>query len=207
MKWWDRLARLLRDRDMRPADLARATGINPKLIYKYLDGKVNNPRGDVLRRIAAALGTTEQELLFGVAVGSGLVELKRIPLVTLEQLGTLRRGRDPRSVWDGVSVVAVTKDVTSKAIGVQLDDESNEPEFKAGEVIVVDPTKPPTPGRFVVAVREDLKRAVFGRYQPLNAAGSSFRVVPTHEFFPPVEVDKNHPGFVVARAVKHIRDI
>lgn len=207
MNWWDRVSRLLREKDMRPADLARATGINPKLIYKYLDGKVSKPRGEALRQIAAALGTTEQILLYG-SPERDTVQLRRIPLLTIEELGQLGPDQDPREIWDGVTVVAVPEDVDSKAFGVVLNDESNEPEFSAGEVVICEPQIRYTPGRYVIAVRRDLKRAFFGRYQPTGSdSGRSFRLIPLNEFFPPVDFDPDHPGYVVSRATRHIRKI
>lgn len=205
MNWWNRTARLLRDRGMRPADLARATGINSKLIYKYLDGRVATPRGETLKKIAVALGTTEQALLYG-AEADTTVELRRVPLLTIGELGALGSGEDPNKCWDGVTAVAVPEDVSPKAFGVRLDDESNEPEFSAGEIVICEPEESVVPGRYAIAVRTDQKRAYFGRYQPGTASSGQFRIIPRNEFFPPVEVNQK-TGFVVARATRHIRKI
>lgn len=208
MKWWERTEQLLRTRGMTPADLARASGVGTKLVYKYLDGKVENPRGDTLKKLADALSTSEQFLRYGVPP-SVAIELKRIPLLTLRQIGGLQKGRDPREIWDGVSVVSVPKDVEDQAFGVALDgDESNSPEIGPRDILILEPNAPRLPGRYVLAIAQKMKRGFIGRYRPARVdSDDEFKVVPGNPDYPPVEIGQGNPGFLVARATKHIREI
>lgn len=208
MNWWTRADQLRRKHDLTFAALGRAVGIDRQLCQKHMKGSVQNPRGELLRRYAEALQTTEQFLRYGVPPSS-LVELKRIPLLTLKDMGALKKGQDPHTAWDGVSVVAVPKTVSNEAFGVTLDsEESVGGEFSTGSIVICEPAVPPTPGKYVVAVVDSLKRSIFGKYRPKRLGRQDeFSVDPVNPDAPAVEISRKDPGFVVARAVKHIRDI
>ena len=208
MNWWTRADQLRRARGLSFAALGRAVGIDRQLCQKHMKGSVQNPRGELLRRYAQALQTTEQFLRYGVPPSS-VVELKRIPLLTLKDLGTLKKGQDPHTAWDGVSVVAVPKSVSSEAFGVTLDgEESVGGEFSTGSIVICEPAAPPVSGKYVIAVVETEPRALFGKYRPKKLGSQeAFTISPANPDAPNVEINRKEPGFVIARAVKHIRDI
>lgn len=209
MKWWNRLQHLLDARGMTAADLARATRIEVKLIYKYLDGKVENPRGDNLRLIASALMVTEQELRYG-ASASKFIDLKEIPLLRLNEMGTLDRGQDPLGAWDGVSIVKAHGSLGDGVFGVEIasEDESNAPEIKPGDVVICDPSAPLIPGRFVVSIISKNKAALLRRYKPLGYdLKDGFILLAKNPLFPDITIKDESSGFIVSRVTKHIRDI
>lgn len=53
--WSDRLKDAMNDADLKPAELARVTGLSLTLLGKYLAGKTAQPRGDTMERLASAL--------------------------------------------------------------------------------------------------------------------------------------------------------
>ena len=53
--WTDRLNDTLRQSGWSKTELARRSGVNYDSLNKYLDGKVAQPRGDVMHRLARAL--------------------------------------------------------------------------------------------------------------------------------------------------------
>lgn len=62
MKWSDRLeARRIAERMSKKA-LAERSGVDYDSVLKYLAGKVDNPRGDILAKLAGVFGQTEQWL-------------------------------------------------------------------------------------------------------------------------------------------------
>jgi transcriptional regulator with XRE-family HTH domain len=89
LEWYDRARRLMDAGGINAAELARRAGIHEKTIYKYLDGKVDQPRGDTLSRIARVLSVSDQYLRFGEPT-SIVTELARVPLLRLADM-TLRR--------------------------------------------------------------------------------------------------------------------
>jgi transcriptional regulator with XRE-family HTH domain len=82
LTWWQRLGQLMHAKGLSVQDIERASGVPLKTVYSLLAGDVANPRGDVMERLARAVGTTERFLRYGdepAAVGDlrtleGLVE-------------------------------------------------------------------------------------------------------------------------------------
>lgn len=196
-------------RGITAAELARRAGIHEKTIYKYLDGKVDQPRGDTLSRIARVLSVSDQYLRFGEPQ-SIVTELTRVPLLRLPDMGRLIEGQDPKTVWDGETVVAIPKrELHDGDFAVLIETEAGSPEFRPGEMIICSPSAQITPGRYVVAVATNLKQAFFGRYLPqtIGATNGGFQVEPSNPDYPNVLINSDNPGFVVARATRHIRHI
>lgn len=191
--------------------VAERSGVPLKSLYGYLAGKTPNPHGDAVHRIATkALGISEQELRYGLDdEGKRIADLKKIPLLDMNKLGTLRNGQPPVEVWNEVSLMSVqSNSLSEQAFGLVIEDESGLPDIKPGEVLVFDPEATLVPGKLTLAVLKDQKLGVIGRYRPLAIAGSThFTIVTLNPDYPDVKVDDDNPGFVVARAVQHIRKL
>lgn len=208
MEWWERVSKLLEQRSMSAAELARAAGIHEKMIYKYIDGKVSQPRGDALARLAFALQTTERFLRYGAETEMPtLSRATQVPLLRLTYLSRLRPGDVVFTVWDKVSFVSVSHDGSADSFVVRVDDDCGLPEFKPGDDILCDPSAPLVPGRFVVAVSIAGRTAVLGRYKPLAMNGTPCEIIPPNSAYPSVRINTPADGFIVARAIRHIRDI
>lgn len=207
MEWWDRLQQLTTVRGLTPEQVAERAGVPVKSVYGYLKGQVLNPRGSVMVRLAAAVGTTEGYLRLGSA-GSQIIDLRKIPLLTMNEIGTLKPDQSIFDVWDGVALVAVPVDVPEGSFGVLLDDDSGAPEFAKSDVIICHTKAERTPGRFVIAVVEGMQRAFFGRYRPSSIHDATcFQLVPTNTNYPTIDIGGAVAGHVVARALKHVRSI
>jgi hypothetical protein len=212
MHWTERMVKLCDERGINPAELARMTNLKSKAVYKYFEAGrnggqgVRNPHGDTVQRIAAVLGLSEQGLRFGnINPPNGF---KQIPLLHMNEIGTLTKGQSVLDAWDGVSTVSAPIDISENAIGVNIVDAANEPDFKPGDMVVVEPLISPVPGRFVVAVVNGSESAVFRKYKETRWQDSSvFELIATNPLFPSVPVDEQHPGHIVGVAVAHIRRI
>ena len=64
--WSARMRQAMAMKDMSVGQLARSSRLAKDSIYKYLQGRVAQPRGDVLGRIARAMGVNEQWLRAGL---------------------------------------------------------------------------------------------------------------------------------------------
>lgn len=207
MEWWERLKLAMVARRLSPEYVAEKAGVNLKTLYGYLKGDVEHPRGSTVRRLAEAVQMTEPELRHG-EVPANTVTFKRIPLLDMVKLAKLKPGQDPLETWDRTSFVPVPADIPDTAYGVRLVDESGGNTFKRGEVIVCDPGADPIPGRFVVAVTMgNPGRAHFARYKQMGLSPKRFILEHENKSFSDVEVGGNLKGFILARAIKHIRDI
>ena len=64
--WSKRLWKALSWKGWSQRELARRAGLDEQKVYKYLQGKVDQPRGDTLLRLADTLGVTESWLRYEV---------------------------------------------------------------------------------------------------------------------------------------------
>lgn len=208
MKWWQNLKTVMEAKNIDADAIAAATGIPIKSIYGYLNGAVENPRGDIVPKLAAAVGLSEIGLRYGDN-DQNIVHLKKIPLLTMNKLGTLRPEAQALTVWDGKSMVSVPGDsVSENAFGVRLTDESGSPEFHADEIVICEPDEPAMPGRMVIAAIHNQNMGVFRRFRPSSQFDhGKFTLVAPNPDYPQITVDADNPGHVIARATKHIRDI
>lgn len=215
MEWWERLKILMDREGVSVEELAAKTKVHAKSIYGYLNPSpgrtpVANPRGNTLAKLAAALHVSEQYLRFGSDMKPTTPLSKNIPLLNMNKLGTLKAKTDPLTTWDKVSTMAVSADTPSGCFGVNIVDESGLPDFKLGETLVCDPSAPIVPGRYVVAILQSEERAIFGVYRPLvHGDDKRFCIRPPNPAFPEVVfgAPNGAKGFVLARVIKHIRDI
>lgn len=209
--WTVTLVELAEEQKMDAQALSEASGVGLKSVYSYLAaGKrggagVGNPQRDTLAKLADALHTTERYLRYKDAEPPA-VGLKKVPLLRMNEIGTLTQGQDVRDKWDGLSVAPAPMTVSDKAFGIEVTDIANEPRVHLGDTIILEPESEPDPGNYVVAVVGGL--ALLRRYRALDPFDrSSFVLMAENADFPPVTVDADHPGFVVGRAVKRITDM
>ena len=207
MEWWNRLGRAMTARNLSAKDVAARARVPLKSLYGYLQGDVANPRGDLLRRLAGAVGMSEQELRYGDGFANVTI-LKRIPLLDMSKIGSLRVNDDPMTQWDQVSLVQVPVEVPEGCWAIIINDESCEPDFPKGSMVICDPNAEILPGKYVIAVLTDDKLAVFGRYRPSGYKDARrFTLIRTNPDYPDIEVGTKVKGFLLARATKHVRDI
>ena len=88
-------------------------------------------------------------------------------------------------------------------------DESNEPEFTKGSMIICDPKAPIIPGKYVVILVPDDQEALFGKFRPMGYKDMKrFKVLRTNPDYPQeIEFGGKVKGLIIARAIKHVRDI
>jgi AcrR family transcriptional regulator len=63
------------DRRLTPEDVAKRAGLNVASVYKYLDGRVEQPRGDVVKRLAQAVHLSEMALRYGDGANGDLSDV------------------------------------------------------------------------------------------------------------------------------------
>ena len=207
MKWWERLGRVVEARQLSVEAISTRSGVPVKSVYGYINGDVENPRGDVVKRLAGAVDMSEQELRYGNGP-QHLVTAKRIPLLDMHKLGKLKTGEDPLSQWDGVTTAEVPVDIPDGCFAVILSDESMEPEFKKGSMLICNPKAPIIPGKYVVVIMPDAEDALFGQFQPMGYKDMRrFTLIRSGEHYPNIEFGGKLKGYVLARAIKHVRDI
>lgn len=95
MKWWQRLQSAIDELGWSKAELQRRSGISYDSINKYLRGDVDNPRGNVLEKLAATIDRPALWLKEGIDAASAEVQRAArspgtAPLVATVEAGAWR---------------------------------------------------------------------------------------------------------------------
>ncbi|MDE9484131.1 LexA family protein [Xenorhabdus bovienii] len=166
-------------------EAASIAGIRQQSWASIEDGKTTKPRNIV--GIATALKCDAGWLMTGDNFQPlNDINVRKIPLISYVQAGNLARNI-PISDYDGsLEYVMTDMNWSESAFALRIDGDSMEPEFKAGDIVVIDPELAPNPGEFVVATNCEYK-ATFKKYRPTiidNDGMQHFELVPLNSDYP-----------------------
>lgn len=182
-----RLKQLRTSVNMSQTELARATGIEQSTISRIESGDIEliSPNA---KKISAALGISLVGLL-GVAhnVSPAPLGTRRLPVLDYNQAAKRARGQvGQEQSMKRFAVTDLSQSANSYALNIEGD--SMEPVFDAGDLVVIDPDIPYQPGDYVVAVGTEGK-ATFGKYKAtgVNDEGAdTFEIVPLNPYYAPL---------------------
>lgn len=209
MKWNDRIKLWMRDEPgrMSVAELARRAEVNKDALHKWLKGGVDQPRGDALAKLAKVFNKTEAELRYGVEIENQASKSK-IPLLSMNEIGTLDRATIKSDAWEGRSVNVATNDIGDGWIAVEIADESCVPVIQKGDIVYCDPDADIEPGNFVIAKLSGLEHGVCRRYRATDALDKRcFKLVALNEDYPEIESTPEHEIVLIARVMKKLTDL
>ncbi|WP_159166721.1 MULTISPECIES: LexA family protein [Aeromonas] len=187
--------------------LAKAIGVSDVSVGKWESG-LNQPKGRYLNDLAAALGVTVDWLLAGSGDGpeqpipgyhnvepAVIPQGKRIPVISYVQAGNWREMCEQATTFDGnVEYVTASVDIGPCGFGLWMRGDSMLPQFKEGDLIIVDPDEVPQPGDYVVA-RNGNNEATFKKYRPRGVDENGqevFELVPLNDDYPSMHSDRQH---------------
>ncbi|ELI8163500.1 LexA family protein [Yersinia kristensenii] len=167
------------------------------------DGSTKKPRNIV--GIAKALQCDPAWLMEGgVFKTMADVGTRKIPLISYVQAGALAQNAQILSEMGEFEYVLTDMDWSENTFALKIEGDSMQPEFKAGDVIVVDPEIEPCPGEFVVAKNGE-HEATFKKYRP-QAVGIDgkpvFELVPLNPDYPTIRSDLV-PVTIIGTMVEH----
>ena len=217
-----RIKQKLEEKNLRAADLARATKKSPVSAKKWLDG-VSVPTAENLKVIAKFLGVTDDWLLFGrdnkqvnsieheSNVSFISTPLREIPLLDYVQAGLFHDVG-----YDGINPIGSswTTYIGAKpecVFSLKVEGLSMSPIFMPGDELVVDGSLEAKPGSLVIAqeVQHGIARTTFKKY----------RVIGVNEFgVDIIELVPLNPGFptlnslqinisIIGVVVRHNREV
>lgn len=128
--WSKRLWRAVNWKGWSQRELARRASVDEQKVYKYLQGKVDQPRGDTLLRLADCLGVTESWLRY--EVGPAVVN---IPVVGRVAAGESFLPFDDNPLGSGYDEVEFTLD-DADPIAIEVRGESMLPVYRPGDYLL-----------------------------------------------------------------------
>jgi transcriptional regulator with XRE-family HTH domain len=199
MEWHARLLQRIKDLGWPKVELARRAGLDKDRLYKWLRGGVDHPRGDVLERLAKAVGWTEHFLLYGVELDQSDDRLPFYSWGELKMLDVVRRNSA-----EAVGMLKPNNDVGPDAFYTTAPDNSNAPGIMTGDRLLCDPAKPAAPGVFVIAKVVGHADPILARYKVKKTKGGkpiAVDLVPDNDKFETVEVRRMADMQILGRVV------
>lgn len=183
-------------------ELARQVGVSDAHII-YIENGHRKPSFEKVMNILAALGLSYEEAFREIGLLPMNVEparlggrLYRIPIVTWVRAGRWQEVADAFEPGDADEWIE--SDVTGKNVfALRIVGDSMEPEFKEGEVIVINPHVEAQPNDFVV-IKNDIGEATF---KQLKRYGQSWVLHPLNPNYPDQEV-KRGEFRIIGKVVK-----
>lgn len=213
------------------AQFGRDTGISDSRLSQvlsetYRDG--NNFREKTARNIEKAAGlldmsldkidavtdgnhgkldaVSSREQKFDVNVTSKTIGKRAIPVISAIQAGALKEITDPYAMGDGYATLYTDDDYSRWAFGLEIEGDSMLPEFRAGDMVIIEPEWEPRPGEYVAA-KNGKEEATFKKYRQrgTDSAGNViFELVPLNDDYPTLRSDAT-PLVVIGVMAEHRR--
>ncbi|MFW0766500.1 LexA family protein [Trabulsiella odontotermitis] len=199
----DRVKQKRTELGLTQAEAAQLAGIRQQSWQSIENGDTRKPRNIV--GIAKALKCDADWLLNGGAfMSTAEVNSRKVPLINYVQAGALAE-KPPIEAFDGnFEYVMTDLELSEFSFALRIEGESMEPDFKAGDVIIVDPDIEPAPGEFVVA-KNGGDEATFKKFRPTytDAQGAQhFELLPLNDDFPKINSEMQ-PLKIIGVMVEH----
>lgn len=175
------------------SDIARELGITPQSVQQWFSGETV-PRSTRLKRLAELLLTSGDYILG--RVNSSAPEgnttpyddgkAKEIPLISWVQAGQWATAEDPYPVGAAEKMLRTFEDVGPQSFALKVHGDSMEPIFPDGCIIIVDPSREPRHGSYVI-VR--LERDAEVTFKQLVIDGPMRYLKPLNPRYPLMEID------------------
>ena len=116
-----------------------------------------------IQKLAQVLDCGIEYLAYGTRQRRGGEALQQVPILRWEQIKRVKNGRMPRKIKEHISLPSELR-VSDTAFAVHVADNLMEPEFKEGDIVVIDPQATVWHGRFVIVMFHGESNPVLRRY-------------------------------------------
>lgn len=131
---------------------------------------------------------------------------RAIPVISAIQAGALKEITEPYEVGAGYSTVYTDENYSKWAFGLEIEGESMLPEFRPGDLVIIEPEWEPRPGEYVAA-KNGKEEATFKKYRPrgLDKDGNTvFELAPLNDDYPTLRSDVT-PLVIIGVMAEHRR--
>jgi SOS-response transcriptional repressor LexA len=117
---------------------------------------------------------------------------RAIPLISAIQAGAMKEILEPYAPTDGYATLYADDEYSKWAFALEIEGDSMLPEFRPGDLVIIDPEWEPRPGDYVAA-KNGREEATFKKYRQRGVGSSGeviFELVPLNEDYPTVRSDE-----------------
>ena len=212
-----KIKKLRTERKLTQQQVADALGISRVAVSKWESGDTKDLKRDNLVGLTKLFNVSLEELLDAepvktnddIQIIQGITlhrDRRGYPIISPVQAGMWREIVDtfPRGGAD--EYIMANNSYGKHTFALRITGNSMEPEFKEGDVVVIDPDVAPNAGDYVVA-RNHEEAATFKKYRPrgINEAGQEvFELVPLNEDYAPMRSDLQ-TILIIGTMVEHTR--
>lgn len=197
----ERIKELRKKHGLTQQKLGELIGVKKSSISQW-ENDEHSPSGDNLAQLSKVFGVSAHWL----STGKGSPEPSnvepavipqgnRVPILSYVQAGNWREMCEQATTFDGnVEYVTASVDIGPCGFGLWLRGDSMLPQFKEGDLIIVDPDEAPQPGDYVVA-KNGSNEATFKKYRPrgIDENGQEvFELLPLNDDYPTMHSDRQH---------------
>lgn len=208
----DGIRRARLDKNYSQDDLAKLIGVSRVAVSNWerddsIKLEAHNAYG-----LEKHLGLDAKALTQGLATpatgmhGRVSISLRRLPIVGLAEAGrsklVIRENERGYSASVDVDEELATT-LGPQSFAVRVADISNSPEFRIGDLVLVDPDLVPAPGDMVVALFDPGAPAVIRKYR--DRGHMRYELAPTNNDFGSISVEPGDPARIIGVVVEHRR--
>jgi len=178
-------------------ELAKKANMSHTYIARLEQNKLR-PTFEKLQIILEALNVSIKEFL-GIDRSMPLEKEERlIPIISWVQAGSWHE------VWDAFLPGQADEWISTDLVGENMfalivKGDSMEPEFREGDIIIVNPNIEPKPGDFVIVKDEDNEEATF---KQLKRFGDLIVLHPLNPKYPDIELTPRHKVRIIGKVVE-----
>jgi SOS-response transcriptional repressors (RecA-mediated autopeptidases) len=131
-------------------EAAERAGIRQQSWASIEDGQTQKPRNII--GIANALECDASWLMQGgVFIPISELNVRKVPLISYVQAGALVESTPIHDIDGNFEYVLTDVELSEHSFALRVIGDSMEPDFKEGDIVIIDPEIEPAPGEFVVA--------------------------------------------------------
>lgn len=208
--WHERLKERLDELGWSAVTLAERSGLPEQSIYKYLQGRVANPRRPVPEKIATTIGVSIAWLMHDVGpkLDNSRIPLDpdRLPMVNILGWSGVEREL-AEMIAAAVEFVPVPAglSISGNAFCVRINDDANRV-MPIGSIVIVDPDRKLEPSRYVLAWSKLARGPVIRKWKPSDYSGKGF-LLADNDFYPVIPLDGADDGHIVGRVTMVLSEL
>ena len=212
---------ILPSKKIKGVDLARAVGVKPPSVSDWLSGKSKTMEGENLLKASKFLGVNANWLATGSGTATDInnknneefsnillrdFNLNKIPLINFIQASKWKELTDTQATLITYSFTDYLGSKPEAIFSILVQGNNMEPEFKEGDLLIVDTLLSPEPGDFVIA-QYNLNKVIFSKYRVLSQdkfGKNKFDLVSINKDYPTLSSETQDIR-IIGTVVRHIR--